>query len=61
MMKNRPEMQMSHCDDEDESASSGARHKGQFGLIRSWARRGGVGGQGGGVDELCVVRLRPAC
>ncbi len=27
-MKNRPEMQMSHCADEHESASSGARHKG---------------------------------
>lgn len=26
--KNRPEMQMSRCDDEDESASSGAWHKG---------------------------------
>lgn len=42
MMKNRPEMQMSHCDDEDESASSAARHKGQFGLIRSWAVVGGL-------------------
>lgn len=28
-------MLMSHCDDEDESASSAARHKGEFGLIRS--------------------------
>lgn len=27
-MKNRPEMQMSHCDDELESASSRVWHKG---------------------------------
>lgn len=26
-MKNRPEMQMSHCADEHESASSGVLHK----------------------------------
>ena len=29
-------MQMSHCDDEDESASRGARHKGAFGPLGSW-------------------------
>lgn len=27
-MKNRPEMQMPHCDDDHESASTGAWHKG---------------------------------
>lgn len=60
-MKNRPEMLMSHCDDGDESASAAARHKGEFGLIRSWlvgprvatastykrGPRGGVRGRGG--------------
>lgn len=35
-MKNRPEMQMSRCEEEDESASSGAPHKGGFGLIIRW-------------------------
>lgn len=47
-MKNRPEMLMSHCDDEDESASSAARHKGEFGLIRSWP-----------VGVFRALRLRP--
>lgn len=57
-MKNRPEMQMSHCDDEDESASSGAGHKGGFGLIRSWP-----GGWFSEISPACCVcvRVEKAC
>lgn len=61
-MENRPEMLMSRCDDEDESASSAALTKAGLGLIRTWTvgprvptasthkkgARGVAGGEGGG-------------
>lgn len=64
-MKNGPQMQMSRCDDEDESASSGARHKGGLGLIRS--RPVGLDQGRGRLEKACggacvaqTVSLAPA-